>query len=230
MAGCVCVRFASRLCCLFCSFPSTTRLCWKVERSVADWISCTLKRPSWIRSTTDERLDCPTPHTLTSWEHTHTPCSEQSGGGGHWLWCSPYLMAISPFFQPVGDESQARVVEHVGHKPGDWVGLWSEDLHHQQLSTGLTMFAFKPANLLISPLFFRVWLQAQGPCWVGGGVGSPQAEVTVTTVSLFRTFFFWPKEFTYGLSSLAADESLYVHHVVEWVLKIQSPFLRYFYL
>lgn len=80
VAGCVCVRFASRLCCLFCSFPSTTTLCWKVERSVADWISCTLKRPSWIRSTTDERLDCPTPHTLTSWEHTHTPCSEQSGG------------------------------------------------------------------------------------------------------------------------------------------------------
>lgn len=102
-------------------------------------------------------------------------------------------MAISPFFQPVGDESQARVVEHVGHKPGDWVGLWSEDLRHQQLSTGLTMFAFEPADLLISPLFFRVWLQAQGPCWAGGGVGSPQAEVTVTTVSLFKTFFFWAK-------------------------------------
>lgn len=31
------------------------------------------------------------------------------------------VMFISPSFQPVGDESQARVVELVGHKPGDGV-------------------------------------------------------------------------------------------------------------
>lgn len=119
MADWVGVRFRSS-CSFSCSFPSTTRLCRRDERSATGWINCTRERPSWIRSTTVERSDCPTPRT-PMWSGRARTSSRASGERFFCEICGcETSSSSSPFFflQPVGDESQARVVELVGRKPG----------------------------------------------------------------------------------------------------------------
>lgn len=50
-----------------CSFQSTLSPCRRAGRSASDSITSTPERLNWMRSTTAERSDCPTPPTLTWW-------------------------------------------------------------------------------------------------------------------------------------------------------------------
>lgn len=56
-------------------------------------------------------------------QHHASWCGENTNTHTHTLSrdnCKPVISSLSFAFQPVGDESQARVVELVGEKPGDY--------------------------------------------------------------------------------------------------------------